>query len=82
MFLHGVSDLLITAAVGYWVVTQAQKEKGQIKKLGQLLGIIIVFISLVGAGCRIYCFAKSSPIGKMACPYTGKMGSSSGGVSQ
>ena len=77
MFLHGVSSLLITSAVGYWVVTQAQKEKGQVKKLGQLLGAIIVLVSLVGVGCKIYVLATGCPPGKMTCPYAGKTGSSS-----
>ena len=82
MFLHGVSSLLITSAVGYWVVTQAQKEKGQVKKLGLLLGIIIVLVSLVGVGCKIYSLATGCPMSKITCPYMGKMGPSSGGVSR
>ena len=82
MFLHGVSSLLITSAVGYWVLTIAQKEKGQMKKTGQMLGIIIVLVSLVGVGCKIYALATGCPTSKIACPYTGKMGPSSEGVSR
>ena len=82
MFLHGVSSFLITSAVGYWVLTIAQKERGQVKKTGQLLGIIIVLVSLVGVGCKIYALATGCPPGKMTCPYGGKMGPPSEGVSR
>ena len=72
MFLHGVSGLLITVAVGYWVFTHAEKEKGQVRKLGQLLGLIIIGVSLVGVGCKIYLLATGCPPGKVFCPYTGR----------
>ena len=80
---HGVATLLISAAAGYWVLTLAAKEKNRLKKLGQLVGLVIIVVSLAGAACKIYCQigcgsksycppgAMSSPEGK-ACPFTGK----------
>ncbi len=50
--------LLIASAVGYWVITLAEHQKGSTKSLGKWLGAIIVVVSLVGAACTIYCVAS------------------------
>ena len=49
-----VGILLIAAGVGYWVLTLANKQKDRIKKLGQWLALIMITISLIGVGCKIY----------------------------
>ena len=74
MFLHGVSSLLIAAAAGYWVLTQAAHQKEQVRKLGELLGLIIIVVSLIGTGCKIYGLIKGGycPWGPK-CPYAGKV---------
>lgn len=72
--VHGVSSLLISAASGYWVLTHASGEKGRVKKLGQLLGLVIIAVSVVGAGCKLYYIGKMSgfcPSGP-ACPFVKK----------
>ena len=79
MMGHGMSMLLITSAVGYWVLTQSQKEKNNVKKIGQLLGFAIILISVLGAACKIYgavqaCKAGNCPMGISSCPFTGKSG--------
>lgn len=69
--IYGVSSLLISAAAGYWVLTQASGEKGRVKKLGQLLGLAIIAVSVLGAGCKLYYLGKISgfcPSGA-ACPF-------------
>ena len=80
MMGQGIGVTLITAAVGYWVLVTSEKEKGQVKKTGQILALIIILISLAGAACRVIGFARAKgycPGGKMACPFVGKpMGSS------
>jgi len=79
MIGHGVSVLLITSAVGYWVLTTSEKEKGQVKKVGRLLALIIILVSLVGVACRAISFARAKgycPAGTMSCPFTGKSASS------
>ena len=67
--IYGVSSLLISAAAGYWVLTHASGEKGRVKKLGQLLGLAIIVVSVVGAGCKLYYqFTGQSLSGKAWCP--------------
>ena len=73
--MHGVSVLLISAAAGYWVLTLSDKERGRVKQLGQWLGLAIIVISVVGAGCKLYCMMKSQGMGMpsgMSCPFTKK----------
>lgn len=72
--IHGVSGLLVATAAGYWVLTNASKEKGQIKKLGQILGLIIIVVSMAGAACKVYycvsaCQSGGMMSGKAACPF-------------
>ena len=73
---HSVVGLLISAAAGYWVLTQSEKEKGRVKKMGQLLGLAIIAVSVAGTVCKIYYLTTSSkgafcPPGPL-CPFTGK----------
>ncbi len=70
---HGIAPLLISAAAGYWVVTQAAGQKARMKKLGQILGWGIVLVSVLGASCKLYALATGQPMGKMYCPIGGKI---------
>lgn len=74
MMGHGVSLLLISAAVGYWVVTKAQAEKGGTRKLGIYLGAAIIVVSVLGAACKIYCAVSICSVASMACPMGGGYG--------
>ena len=65
---HGVSVLLISAAAGYWVLTQASHEKDRVRKLGQWLGLAIIAVSVIGATCKLYCLATGKSVGSMMCP--------------
>jgi len=81
---HGVGILLIALAAGYWVLTLADKERGQLKKVGKALGLIIIGVSLVGTACKIYVLTKGGqpfpgkglfcPSGR-SCPFVEKSGS-------
>jgi hypothetical protein len=53
--LHGIVGYLIGLAVGYWVLTHADKQKGFIKTVGQVAAWAIMVISLSGALCIGYC---------------------------
>lgn len=67
--------MLISAAAGYWVLAQSEKEKSKVKKLGQLLGVVIIVVSLFGAACKIYGQVSNCSSGKMGgkfCPFTGR----------
>ena len=72
--VHGVAPLLISAAAGYWVVTQAAGQKARVKKLGQILGWAIVLVSVAGASCKLYYMATGQPFGGKGiyCPWGGK----------
>ena len=81
---HGVGELLLAAVGGYWVIERAQAHKGQLKKVGQFLGALIIVISLVDVACRAWCLIGGArgycQVGKTGkgwhCPYTSKSPSS------
>ena len=62
--------LLISSAVGYWVLERAHREKGALKTVGQWLGAIIIVVSLAGVACSVYAIAQRHGF----CPMPGKMG--------
>ncbi len=76
--IYGISSLLIAAAAGYWVLAQSGSQKGRVKQLGQFLGLLIIVVSVVGAGCKLYYQwnGKACPMGrggwKAMCPMAGK----------
>lgn len=74
MIGHGMTGLMISAAVGYWVLTQAEREKNRVRKLGQYLGFVIILISVFGVACKVYYGVKACQMmgGGMMCPFTGK----------
>lgn len=70
----GIAPLFVAAAAGYWVVTQAEHQKGGIQKLGRYLGTAIIILSVVLAGCKLYAFAaRCGMSGKAICPVTGNV---------
>ena len=77
---HGVGLLLLTAIGGYWVCERAETHKGRLKNVGQLLGSVIIIVSLIGVACQVWCLVTgaggSYPIRGMGkggyCPYTAK----------
>lgn len=77
---YGVGALLIAAVGGYWVLERAARQKGNLKKVGQLLGTVIIIVSLIGVVCKVWYTVKcpTGSIGKGGwCPYTPKASSSS-----
>ncbi len=71
--VHSIGILMISAAAGYWVLTLAAKEKGRVKMLGKVLGLVIILVSVLGSACKICYFMNCSRGMKGACPFTGKM---------
>ncbi len=70
--LGGKSLLLISLAVGYYVLLAAGKEKKQDKLLGQVIGWLIIVLSALG----IWCYAQQCITTIQSggpCPFTGKM---------
>ena len=72
----GVAGLLLAAIGGYWVLERAEGHKGSLRKVGRLLGGLIIIVSLVGMLCKIWCLAvcpmgKGGMMGKGGyCPFT------------
>lgn len=48
MIGHTIVAFLISLAVGYWVLTLAEKQSGFTKTLGQVFAGIIIVVSLLG----------------------------------
>lgn len=67
---------LIALGVGYLVFLNASKEKEGLKLLGQIIGIVIMVVSLLGGLCAAKCkmFGGSCPMigGKAMCPVSAK----------
>jgi hypothetical protein len=76
MVTHRIVAYLITLAVGYWVLTQAGKEKGMTQKIGKVIGWIIIAVSLAGPLCigagSLVCHAKGDDCAyNSSCPWHG-----------
>lgn len=73
--LHGIEGLLLTAVAGYWVLERSEGHKGDLKRVGRVLGVIIIVASLVGVVCRVWCLG-ACPMGAKGkgrfCPFSMK----------
>lgn len=74
--MMGGGALLLAAVAGYWVLERADKHKGNLKSIGQIVGWVVIVASLVGVACRVWGTAAGTmgwcPKGSMWCPFTGK----------
>ena len=76
--LGGGGVLLLTAAVGYWVLERsATHNKGNLKRVGQAVGWFIILGSVIGVACKV-CAMKYCPVGSKSwsCPFSSKTASS------
>lgn len=59
MLTHRIVAYLIGLAVGYWVLTLADKQMGFTKTIGKIIAWIIMVVSICGplciAGCGLFC---------------------------
>jgi hypothetical protein len=51
MVTHKIVAYLLTLALGYWVLTLADKQAGLTQKIGKVIGWIILIVSLSGPLC-------------------------------
>ena len=72
--MHKITLLMLTLAVGYWVLTLAQTQPKPLDKLGRIIGGLILIGALIGAicisVCRLGCakgWCPPSGGGKMMC---------------
>ena len=78
--LHGIGVLLLGAVGGYWVLERAATHKGKLKQVGQLVGGVVIVLSLVGAALQIWnlatcqgiCPMEKSGKGVFLCPFSQK----------
>ena len=69
---HSAGVLLLASVAGYWVLERAEHHKGSLKRVGQLLGWLIIVVSLVGVACRVWSVVACTkmPGGKGGyCPF-------------
>ena len=76
MIGHGIGLLLATAVAGYWVLERAETHKGDLRRVGKVLGWIVIVSSLIGIACRVWCYATCPPgaMGKKGCSFFGRSG--------
>jgi hypothetical protein len=70
MFTHKIVAYLISLAVGYWVLTLADKQKNLTKTVGQVIAWAIISLSILGPLCIGYCRIKCQPT-SASCPWMG-----------
>ena len=72
--MHGVAILMLAAVGGYWVLERSVNQKGQIKQVGQVLGTIIIAMSLAGMACWVWGAATGQGYGMdMGMGWHGRM---------
>jgi len=73
---HGTGLLLLAAAGGYWVLERADKHKGTLKRVGQVVGGAIIVVSLIGVVCTVWsivtCGSGMYPAKSWMCPFSSK----------
>lgn len=60
--------LLIALGYGYKIYVEAQKEKGNLRSLGQWVGALMMAVSLVAGSFLIYMYWSGCDF-KMGCPF-------------
>ena len=66
--VHGIGVFLVGAVGGYWVLERAETHKGGLRKIGRVLGGLIIVISFLGLLFCVWCLATCPPgMGRM-CP--------------
>ena len=52
--MYGAGMLLLAAVGGYWVLERSASHRGRLKQVGQLLGGLIIIVSLIGVSCHVW----------------------------
>ena len=82
--MGGTGTLLLAAVGGYWVLERASKQKGNLQRIGQVVGGLVILSSLIGVACRVWYVATCPPGDsgtKWFCPFTSKTSSKSAPIS-
>lgn len=77
MLTHKIVSYLVGLAVGYWVLTLADKQTGFTKTLGKVVAWVILVVSLMGPLClggkALFCHMNPSCQYSASCPWNGGM---------
>jgi len=69
--VSGAGILLLSAIGGYWVLERASGHRGRLKQVGQILGGLIIIVSLIGVACRVWGYTTGNA-GGWQCPFAAK----------
>lgn len=68
----GTGLLLFAAAAGYWVLERSSSHnKGNLKRVGQVVGWFMILASILGVICTVY-QRSCGACGSKVCPFTPK----------
>jgi len=75
---HCILPYLVGLALGYWVLTHAEREKATLKSIGKVIGWVIIVASVIcplcRAGAALYCRSHSDSCSySSSCPWNGHM---------
>ena len=62
---HGLIGLLLSLAAGYWVFERASERKGDVKRVGRLLGGTIIVLSLGTIAAALWALNSDG----ISCPF-------------
>ena len=69
--MHGMGVMLLASVAGYWVLERASNHKGNLKRIGQVLGIAIIVLGLLGYACALGCGKRFGGMrGGGFCPFS------------
>lgn len=75
MMSSGSGLLLLGVIGGYWLLERAETHKGELRRIGRVLGAIIIVVSLFGAAFRGWTacqWMKGKGGMGWSCPFTHK----------
>ena len=52
--LSGIGLMLLAIVGGYIILERAASHRGDLKRIGQVLGVIVIAVSIVGVGCFVW----------------------------
>ena len=53
--MHGTGLVLLGLVAGYWLLERAEANKQPLKRLGRVIGSLVLTASVVMAVCKVYC---------------------------
>lgn len=66
--------LLLSTVAGYWVLERADTHKGELRRIGRVIGGAIIILSLFGLifRCLAFCQMRGKAGMGWSCPFTSK----------